>query len=325
MGGVPASATTGCGTCRTGRRATGATARPAREAYDNIVYVHTLASAADAAEELGHDDLAEEWRGYADRTADAVNETLWDDEAGAYVAIAGSPAHPLDANALAVASGVAGPDRAERVLDFIQGELARRTATSPPTPRRGTAVPRLHQPVRRRPRAAGVRRGGRHRGGDGRAPPHLGPHAAGRQHRDLLGDRLAGGRARPGVPHEHEPRLGGRADQLPDRAHARCDADRSRLRVLRRLAAAQRGPEWAQGAVPTPQGTIRTAWRRTADGGFRLVVEAPPGTTYTATVPAAATAEVRVDGEKADLSRTSGPATLSGLSRTTTITVEPRS
>jgi Bacterial alpha-L-rhamnosidase C-terminal domain len=42
--------------------------------------------------------------------------------------------------------------------------------------------------------------------------------------------------------------------------------------------------QWAEGAVPTPRGTITVAWKRTA-GGLRLRIEAPAGTTYTATLP----------------------------------------
>jgi hypothetical protein len=44
--------------------------------------------------------------------------------------------------------------------------------------------------------------------------------------------------------------------------------------------------EWAQGAVPTPRGTITAAWKRSGTR-FELSVEAPPGATYTAAVPAA--------------------------------------
>ena len=56
------------------------------------------------------------------------------------------------------------------------------------------------------------------------------------------------------------------------------------------------GLQWAQGRVPTAQGTIASRWE-SGDGVFRLTVEAPDGTTGTVAVPTlGATREIYRDG-----------------------------
>jgi len=54
---------------------------------------------------------------------------------------------------------------------------------------------------------------------------------------------------------------------------------------------------WASGAVPTPTGTIRAAWRAGQGGRFELTVTSPPGTAARVGVPTGRRrVEVRVGG-----------------------------
>ena len=172
-----------------------------KETYDNLVYVHSLTSAVAAAEEMGRDDLATQWRDQAERTGAAVDATLWDEEAGAYREIAGSQAHPLDANSMAVLTGVAGPERSQRVLDFFESELRTPHGELAVDVETGTAVPSYISPFVASHELPGLQRRRRPRGRDGRAPAHLGAHAAGRHLRHLLGDGLPGRRLRPRLLH----------------------------------------------------------------------------------------------------------------------------
>jgi hypothetical protein len=45
------------------------------------------------------------------------------------------------------------------------------------------------------------------------------------------------------------------------------------------------GLRWAQGRVPTPRGTIYAAWKQRGDGRLTVVVSAPAGTSYTVQLP----------------------------------------
>lgn len=295
-----------------------------KEAYDNLVYVHTLASAAAAADELGHAGLAEQWRGYAARTAAAVNDLLWDDAAGAYVALPGSPAHPLDANVLAVLSGVAGPERADRVLSFIRAQLRTPYGDVATDTTQGTAVPDYISPFVAGQELLALAEAGDTEGAIDvlrRTWQHM-----------LEGD--TSGTFWETVSPQGELGLGSYTSMSHGWAAAPTSFLTEHTLGVTPVSAGYAtfdvspqppsGLEWAQGAVPTPNGTIRTAWRRDADGGLRLVVRAPAGTTYTATVPAPEDADVTVTGGAVP-DRGAGHATLSGLTGTTTITVEPRS
>jgi hypothetical protein len=56
--------------------------------------------------------------------------------------------------------------------------------------------------------------------------------------------------------------------------------------------------QWAQGAVPTPAGTLSVRWRRgDADVSFKLTIEAPKGTSGEVSVPTlGAERDIAMDG-----------------------------
>src|SRR5690606_19377652 len=74
--------------------------------------------------DLGDTDLAATYRAHAARTAKAVNDHLWDADAGAYKVSPSDGRHPQDGNAMAVVAGVATGDRARSVLKFFGDALA---------------------------------------------------------------------------------------------------------------------------------------------------------------------------------------------------------
>jgi alpha-L-rhamnosidase-like protein len=295
-----------------------------KEAYDNLVYVESLGAAASAAEAMGHDDLAAQWREQARRTADAVNALLWDDEAGAYVALPGSQAHPLDANALAVASGVAGPDRSARVLDFVQSHLQTPYGDRGVDTTAGNAVPDYISPF-----VAGLELKAFSGTGDAAGAMDVLQRTWGHM---LEGDTT--GTFWETVSPEGGLGLGSYTSMSHGWAAAPTNFLTNRTLGVTPTSGGfdtfdvspqpADGLDWAEGRVPTPHGTIRTAWKRT-DSGFVLTVEAPAGTTYTATVPAAADTDVRVGSTSAEPQRHAGTATYDDLSGRTTITVTPRS
>lgn len=292
-----------------------------KEAYDNLVYVHSLTSAVAAAEEMGRDDLATQWRAQAERTGAAVNATLWDEEVGAYRAIAGSQAHPLDANSMAIITGVAGPERARRILDFFESELRTPYGEVAVEDQTGTAVPHYISPFV--------------------ASHELQAYTAVDDHagamdvlRRTWGHMLQGDTS--GTFWETvSPDGGFGLGSYTSMSHGWAAAPTNFLThetlgvqpTEPGFATFDVSPQpgdlaWAQGAVPTPHGTIRTAWKREGDG-FLLTVEAPPGTTYTSTVPVAAGQVVIVDGDPVDAEPSAGEVRLDGLTSTSTVRVTP--
>ena len=295
-----------------------------KETYDNLVYVDSLRAAAAAAEAMGRDDLAAQWRDHAQRTGDAVNATLWDDAAGAYVALPGSAAHPLDANVMAVASGVAAPDRAQRVLAFVHEHLRTPYGDRAVDTTAGNAVPDYISPF-----VAGLELKAFSRAGD----------AAGAQDvlRRTWSHMLAGDTT--GTFWETVSPGGGLGlGSYTSMSHGWAASPTSYLTnetlgVTPTTAGFDTfdvsptpldGLDWAEGRVPTPHGVIRAAWKRTGSG-FVLEVEAPAGTSYTATVPTSPGTEVSAQGAHRTAQRRAGTATYHGLSGHTTITVTPRS
>ena len=293
-----------------------------KEAYDNLVYVHSLTSAIAAAEEMGRGDLATQWRAQAERTGAAVNATLWDEEAGAYREIAGSQAHPLDANSMAIITGVAGPERAQRILDFFESELRTPYGEVAVEDQTGSGGAPLHQPVRGQPRAARptpppATTPGRWTccGAPGNTCWRATPRA-------LSGRRFLRTAASASAP-TRRCSHGWAAAPTNFLTHETLGVQPTGPGFATFDVAPQPGDlAWAQGAVPTPHGTIRTAWKLEGDG-FLLTVEAPPGTTYTATVPVAAAQVVTVDGDPVDAEPSGGEVRLDGLTSTSTVRVTP--
>lgn len=294
-----------------------------RETYNNLVYVHTLTSAVAAAEAMGRSGLAEQWAAQAERTGRAVDASLWDEEVGAYREIAGSEAHPLDANVMAVLSGVASPERTARVLDFIERELRTPYGDVAVDAAAGTAVPRYIAPF-----VSGQELLALASAGDAVAAMDVLRRTWGHM---LEGD--TSGTFWETVSPEGELGLG----SYTSMSHGWAASPTSFL-TQETLGVSPTGPgytafevapqpagtRWAQGEVPTPQGTLRTAWKDTADG-FSLVVRPPAGTTYAVEVPGGEGDAVTTNGDEVPDSDDSSPdpATLrlEGLSGSTIIHV----
>ena len=265
-----------------------------KETYDNTVYVYSLRAAAAAATAEGRPDLAAKYAGFAKRTSDAVNAKLFDAKAGAYVTLPGSAAHPLDANALAVVSGIATGDRATGVLRFIKSTLATEYGDLAVDTTAGNNVTRVISPFLADQEMLAnavvlddtgaldvLRRTWAHMltgdstgtlwetvsptGGLGLASYTSMSHGWGTGPTKYLTNQLLG----------VTPTSGGFADFI----------------VLPHPGSVG----WAEGRVPTPHGAITTAWKSTGKS-LDLQVEAPTATGYTAGVPAKDVKEVRVDG-----------------------------
>ena len=262
--------------------------------YVSSLYVKVLGQAAQAAEVKGDTDLAATYRAHAARTAKAVNDHLWDADAGAYKVSPSDGRHPQDGNAMAVVAGVATGDRARSVLKFFGDALA--------GPHGDLTV---DEP-------------------GGTVPQYISPFVSAQAllAHSSQGD-MAGamsllrrtwypmlGKAQPGTFWENVSRTG--APQLgsyTSLSHGWAAAPTSFLTnqvlgvtptsggfgTFTVLPHPPSGLRWAQGRVPTPHGAITAAWKRHGRT-FTLRVTAPAGTTATGGVPARDASEVRVDG-----------------------------
>jgi hypothetical protein len=255
-----------------------------KETYDNVLLVAALRAAVAAASAEGRDDLAAQWGALADRTAAAVNASLWDARAGAYVTTPGSDAHPQDANAMALVAGVAPAERASAVLDFLKRQWT--SIGDPTVDRDGTAVPRYVSPFVSAFELDAL-------AGNGRVDDAI----------DLMkrtwGHMLRGdttGTFWENVSLAGGPQLG----SYTSYSHGWSAGPTSFLTndVLgvqpsgpgfQRFTVAPNPPDglpWAEGRVPTPQGPIEVAWKRGAGGRLTVSVDAPRGTTYDVRIPA---------------------------------------
>jgi hypothetical protein len=246
-----------------------------KESYDNALYVHALAFAARAAEAENRADLAAAWRAQATRTAQAINDTLWDGTA--YKVGLDDPHHAQDGNAMALLAGVATGDRAEAVRRFLaglDGPFGPLTVDAP-----GGAVPQYVSPFVTSFQLE-------------TADPDTAIGLLRRTWSPMLrGDTT--GTFLENVSTGGGPQLG----SYTSYSHGWAAAPTSYLttKVLgvqpdgagfsSFTVAPQPGRlQWAEGAVPTPHGTIEVAFKRSG-GRLQLHVEAPPGTTYSATRP----------------------------------------
>lgn len=265
-----------------------------KEAYDNVLYVYALERAARAAEAMDRDDLAGEWRAHAERTAAAVNDQLWDADAGAYRTGPGEATHPQDANAMAILAGVATGERADTVQRFLDGLVGPYGPLTVDQP--GGPVPQYVSPF-----VSGFQLDAlASHGGDEAAVALLRRTWS----RMLTGDTT--GTFWENVSTAGGPQLG----SYTSYSHGWAAAPTSYLtnQVLGVQPAGAgfstfsvlphpgTSTDWAQGAVPTPRGTVKAAWRRKGSA-FQLAAEAPPGSTYTAGVPDRPGIVVRRDGQ----------------------------
>jgi len=263
------------------------------ETYDNALYVHALSLAAQSADAEGSSDGAA-YRADATRTAAAINAKLWDAAAGAYRELPGSSAHPQDANAMAVASGVATGDRAAAVLAFFQAKLASPVGDLT-NDVDGDTVPRYISPFVTGQALQAY------------AAQHQDAGAMSLLHRTW--DHMLGGE-HPGTLWENVSPSGGlQLGSYTSLSHGWSAAPTTYLTndvlgvtptsggftTFSVLPHPDGGPAWVEGTVPTPHGDISAAWRRNG-GSFTLAVTAPAQTTAVIGVPAAGVTRVTRDG-----------------------------
>ena len=298
-----------------------------KETYDNALYVWTLQAAAQAADAEGQSALASQYRSDAAATAAAINATLWDASAGAYIVEPGNTAHPQDGNVMAVLAGVATGQRATDVLSFLKGQWTTYGADTIDKP--GNVVAQYVSPFisyyellayADQNTAAGNT--------DAMSLLNLTwPHM-------LSGDTtgtfwenvsLAGG---PQLGSYTSLAHGWSAGVVPFLTNVLLGVTPGTggfgtFTVLPHPAS---GLAWAEGAVPTPHGAITSAWKQTGSG-LTLAVTGPSGTTFTAGVPDSA-ATVTVNGHTVwaggkalspGVSDTGGYIQVSGLSGTATL------
>lgn len=91
--------------------------------YYNALYVMALKAGATCAEWMGRNRT--EWLERSNNISTAINTIFWDDNAGAYRNSESSSSHPQDANAIAILAGVADPEQAKSILDYLSQTTAR--------------------------------------------------------------------------------------------------------------------------------------------------------------------------------------------------------
>ncbi|HZE33271.1 MAG TPA: alpha-L-rhamnosidase C-terminal domain-containing protein [Actinoallomurus sp.] len=262
--------------------------------YTSSLYVHVLGMAAQAAEAKGEPDVARTYRDDAARTANAINDTLWDPSAGAYKVSVADASHPQDGNAMAVVAGVATGDRARSVLHFFSGKLAGDHGDLT-VDAAGGVVPQYVSPFVSYQALLAYTAGGDTTGARSLLDRTWAP----------MLDRDQPGTLWENVSPAGAPQLGA----YTSLSHGWATGPTAFLtnqvlgvtptsggfQTFSVLPHPTPGLNWAEGRVPTPKGAITAAWRR--DGSvFTLRVTAPAGTTATAGVLAADTNELRVDG-----------------------------
>ncbi|MCF3964604.1 alpha-L-rhamnosidase-related protein, partial [Streptomyces fuscigenes] len=260
------------------------------ETYVNALYVRNLRGMARLAAALGDGSAAGTYASRAGEVSDDVNSQLWDPAAGAYRLSRETPdAYPQDANATAVLTGVADADRATRAM----GRLHRTSwstygalTVAPGTP--GAPMQPFYEPL-----PSGFEASARL----SLADPSGAQQALGLDLiRTFWGHQLAGD---PGGTfwEKADPAGNPGIAQFTSLAHGWASGPTVTLtsQVLGvtptgpgfssyEIAPVPGGLHWAQGAVPTPHGTITASWRSTA-GGFTLTADAPRGTRGRLAVP----------------------------------------
>jgi hypothetical protein len=315
--------------------------RTGKITYYNANYVQALNDAAALARWLGKTADADRWTARATQVAAAVNATLWDATAGAYLDSAtGAVRHAQDGNAIAITSGVAGADRAASALAHLDATtllpygnafMDNDTIFSGASQRvyAFTSYPEL---------VARFRTGRADSALDQirRTYGWMDSHDPGTTHWEGIGPN--------GTPYE---------DAYTSMAHGWSTGV---LPVLTNellgvrptapgFAAWEVVPSpgdvaWASGQVPTPHGPLSASWTHPAKGVLTLALDAPHGTRGSVSVPHdGRRVEVAVNGRTVYGSRSGrvgregrayaataagGRITLSGLGAgRTTVTVRP--
>jgi alpha-L-rhamnosidase len=261
----------------------------------NALYAGSLLVAANLAELQHRGELRDGYLWRAAEVRNAINATLWDETAGAYVDGDLRDHHPLDGNALAVVLGVASDERATRALSFLHDQLWT---------------------------SAGTLAADRAYGGwaqDGAVwPAYVYPEVEARfslhddaNALDLVRRTWGGMLARDpsstfwefgmkdGTIHDGSTSLahGWSTGALPALSRWVLGVRPVRPGYAEYAIAPHPGDlAWACGAVPTPAGPIHTAWQQ-GGGSFTLWLEAPNGTSGQFVVPAGTPEQLLLDGQ----------------------------
>lgn len=272
------------------------------ETYVNALYARNLEELAALAGVRGADADPAAYASRATALKKAVNDQLWDDTAGAYRLSRETPdAYPQDANATAVLTGIASPDRAKRAMDYL-----RRTSWS--TYGALTVAPGTPNPVIKpfyEPLPSGFEADARLNVPD---PSGTTQQTALQMMRTFWGHQLA---QDPGGTFWEKADLSGQPGiaQFTSLAHGWASGPTVTL-TNQVLGVQPTGPgfstyaivphpgdlHWAQGAVPTPHGDITASWQSLSNG-FELNATTPTGTTGRLAVPTrGTTVSVTLDG-----------------------------
>ncbi|MDL4774420.1 alpha-L-rhamnosidase C-terminal domain-containing protein [Actinomadura xylanilytica] len=266
------------------------------ETYVNALYARNLAQMADLAKARGDAGAAAAYAGRSAAVKKAINDQLWDEQAGAYRLSREIPgAYPQDGNATAVLAGVAGAARGRRAMAYLRAnnwEKYGSLTVSQKTP--NASLPPFYAPL-----PSTFETDARLEGRDASGLDLI---------RTFWGHQLA---QDPGSTFwEHmQPDGTPNLKQFSSLAHGWAAGPTVTLstRVLgvRPTAAGYSSfavvpfagdLTWAEGTVPTPHGGIEASWR-TDRHGFGLTVRAPRGTTGRLAVPVSArTRKVTFDG-----------------------------
>lgn len=260
------------------------------ETYVNALYKRNLDEMATMARALGQDGDA--YAARAGAVAKAIDAELWDEDAGAYRLSRELPgAHPQDANAAAILTGVAGKARAARALAFLREHTWARYGSLTIDPAEGNpSLSPFYAPL-----PSGFEVQARLAGTDD--PRGLEAARGMELIRRFWGYQLA-----------HDPqstlwehvRTDGSANlgAFSSLAHGWAagpteslttevlGVDPSAAGFSRFDVAPQPGDlEWAEGRVPTPHGAVDASWTRDGDSSFSMDLTVPGGTTARALVP----------------------------------------
>jgi hypothetical protein len=257
--------------------------------YYNALYVLALRDAARLATALGRDADAARWSARADTVAAAINDHLWDPNAGAYLDSAvGAVRHGQDGNGYAVVAGVADPARATSALDYLDAHtrlpygnsfMDNNTLVSDGSQRvyAFTSYPEITARFMSGAADSAIdeikRLYGWMAGHDPGTTDWEGIGPGGSQYEGAYTSDAHGWST--GVVSELTNELLGAAPQTPGYATWTVQPHPGSV-------------QWARGQLPTPHGPLQVSWTHHG-AAFLVTVDAPPGTSGTVTLPSGRT------------------------------------
>lgn len=283
--------------------------------YVNGVYVLALREMAAIASLEGDSSLAASYATEADSVAAAMNASLWNASAGAYQVSTTDAAIPQDANAAALAAGVATGSRATSVLAYLNGPMATKYGTET-IDRPGDIVGQYVSPFVTYDQLLGELEQ------NSTATTDAAVASLERTWGYMLSSPLGTDSSFwEAVSLQGNPEMG----SYTSLAHGWASGPTPLLTNevlgvtptgggLSSFTVLPHPPSslpWAEGRVATPDGPVLAAWRKQGAKDFELEVQAPAGSTYTAGVPAGQGASVSANGR---LIWAHGQATAPGVS-----------